>query len=113
MEIHYGHIYLVNFDPSIGSEYKKVRPALVVQADDITLHSPLVSVIPISSRVEKKDADDIILPNNDTNRLLHTSVLKVRQVSSFDKRRFIHHIGEVDADIMNLVAMYLRKHFGL
>lgn len=113
MEIHYGHIYLVNFDPSIGSEYKKVRPALVVQTDEVTLQSPLVSIIPISSRVEKKDADDIIVPKDEKNRLLHTSVLKVRQVSSFDKRRFIHHIGEVDAEVMTLVAMYLRRHFGL
>jgi mRNA interferase MazF len=113
MEIRYGHIYLVNFDPSVGSEYQKVRPALVIQSDEITAHSPLVTIIPISSRVEKKEPDDIVIPKDDKNRLLRTSVLKVHQISSFDKRRFIHRIGEVNRDIMNLVVMYLRKHFRL
>ncbi|HXG38552.1 MAG TPA: type II toxin-antitoxin system PemK/MazF family toxin [Bacteroidota bacterium] len=113
MEILYGHIYLVNFDPSVGSEYQKVRPALVIQSDEITVHSPLVTIIPISSRVEKKETDDILIPKDDKNRLLHTSVLKVHQISSFDRRRFIHRIGEVNRDIMNLVAIYLRKHFRL
>jgi len=28
-----GQIWLVNFDPSFGHEYKKVRPALIVQND--------------------------------------------------------------------------------
>ena len=26
-----GHVWLVNFDPSVGHEYQKVRPALIIQ----------------------------------------------------------------------------------
>lgn len=111
MNILFGHIYLVNFDPSIGKEYQKVRPALVVQSNSI--ESDLVTVIPISSKIETRIADDIVLFKNDRNRLLHDSVLKVRQISSFDKRRFVHYIGAADEPTIKAVAQYLLKHFNL
>jgi mRNA interferase MazF len=111
MDILFGHIYLVNFDPSIGKEYQKVRPALVIQSNAI--ESELVTVIPITSKIERRNADDIVLLRNSHNRLLHDSVLKVRQISSFDKRRFVHYIGEADATTIKAVAQYLRKHFNL
>ena len=113
MDILYRHIYLVNFDPSIGREYRKVRPALVIQVSEVTARSPLVTIMPISSRLEKQDVDDITITQDDRNRLLHTSILKVHQISSFDKRRYIHRIGEANDDDINRVAAYLRKHFGL
>jgi len=111
MNILFGHIYLVNFDPSIGKEYQKVRPALVIQSD--TIPSELVTVMPISSKTKKRTADDIPLSRDNRNRLLHDSLLKARQISSFDKRRFIHRIGESDEKTMKEVAKYLRKHFNL
>ena len=113
MDILYRHIYLVNFDPSIGREYRKVRPALVLQVNEVTARSPLVTIMPISSRLEKQDVDDITITQDERNRLLHTSILKVHQISSFDKRRFIHRIGEASDDVMNHVSAYLRKHFRL
>ena len=41
-----GEIWLVDFDPSIGSEIRKVRPALVVSLDSIG-RLPLRLVVPI------------------------------------------------------------------
>jgi mRNA interferase MazF len=111
MEIIFGGIYLVNFDPSVGSEYQKVRPALVIQSNEITACSSLVTVMPISSKIEKKNPDDILIRKNNSNKLLSDSLLKVQQISSFDKKRFIHVIGKVDDEILLLVGKYLQKHF--
>lgn len=113
MIVEYGSIYLVNFDPSIGTEYQKVRPALVVQANGITGHSSLATIIPISSRIESRSMHDIFLAKDDLNRLLHDSLLKVHQISSFDKLRFIHRIGTVQISIMDAVRAYLKIHFAL
>jgi len=44
-----GQIWLVNFDPSFGHEYKKVRPALIIQNNNYIESSDLLTVIPISS----------------------------------------------------------------
>lgn len=59
-----GQIWLVNFDPSFGHEYKKVRPALIVQSDAYIKHSNLLTVIPISSKTEKQKELDILVKKN-------------------------------------------------
>ena len=54
-----GQLWLVNFDPSFGHEYKKVRPALIVQNNQYIESTNLITVIPISSQTIKKTALDI------------------------------------------------------
>ena len=49
-----GQIWLVNFDPSFGHEYKKIRPALIIEKDDYINFSSLLTCIPISSQVTKQ-----------------------------------------------------------
>ncbi|MEG1840812.1 MAG: type II toxin-antitoxin system PemK/MazF family toxin [Gordonibacter sp.] len=44
-----GDVVLVNFDPGVGHEPHKYRPALVVSADDFNKRSSLVVVCPITS----------------------------------------------------------------
>lgn len=44
-----GEIYLVNFDPTIGSEIKKTRPALILQNDVSNQYSPITIVAAITS----------------------------------------------------------------
>lgn len=46
-----GDIFLVNFDPTIGAEVRKIRPAVVVSNDINNLHSPIISIAPVSSSV--------------------------------------------------------------
>ena len=48
-----GDIFLVNFDPTVGAEAKKTRPALVVSNDVNNAHSPIVSISPITSNVKR------------------------------------------------------------
>jgi len=48
-----GEIWWVNFDPSIGSEIQKQRPAVVVSNDISNKYVNRVQVVPITSKVEK------------------------------------------------------------
>ncbi|MGR3302972.1 MAG: type II toxin-antitoxin system PemK/MazF family toxin [Candidatus Scalindua sp.] len=98
-----GHIWLVNFEPSFGHEYKKVRPALIIQSNKYIGSSNLLTIIPISSQVSKQSGLDILLEKDSQNRLLSDSLIKIKQISSFDKRRFIKFIGNVNKDIMEKV----------
>lgn len=95
-----GQIWLVNFDPSFGHEYRKVRPALIVQSDSYIASNNLLAVIPLSSQAAKKTVLDIPVPKDVKNRLMTDSLLKTKQISSFDKRRFIKLIGLVDVQIL-------------
>ena len=95
-----GQIWLVNFDPSFGHEYRKMRPALIVQNDDHIKDRDLVAVIPLSSKVDKKTVLDVLIKKDGKNRLRNDSLLKVKQISSFDQRRFIRLIGSVSGEVM-------------
>jgi len=95
-----GQIWLVNFDTSFGHEYTKVRPALIVQNDRYIESNNLLTVIPISSQTIKQTDLDILLEKNAQNRLMTDSLLKTKQVSSFDKRRFIKLIGIANKETM-------------
>ncbi|MBI4640754.1 MAG: type II toxin-antitoxin system PemK/MazF family toxin [Candidatus Tectomicrobia bacterium] len=103
-----GQIWLVNFDPSFGHEYKKVRPALIVQNDRYIESSSLLTVIPISSQTTKQTELDVLLKKDSQNRLRADSLLKTKQISSFDKRRFIKLIGTVNKETMESVEKNIR-----
>ena len=47
---HRGDIYLVNFDPTVGAEIQKTRPALVIQNEIGNQYSPITIVAAISSK---------------------------------------------------------------
>lgn len=49
-----GEVYLVNFDPSIGTEIRKTRPALIIQNDVGNSYSSIVIVAAITSQFDKK-----------------------------------------------------------
>ena len=109
----FGDIYLVNCDPSVDREYRKVRPAIVIQMEKINIKSPLVTVVPVSSQVEKFSLYDVFIEKDDKNRLMNDSIIKVQHISSFDRTRFIKKIGEANSPTIRKVRGYLRKHFGL
>jgi len=44
-----GDVYWVNLDPTVGTEIKKTRPALVVSPDDMNAALPRVILAPITS----------------------------------------------------------------
>lgn len=113
MSFSFGDIYLVKFDPSVGREYQGVRPAIVIQEDYISAASPLITVLPITSKIEKYFPPDVFIQLDTKNRLAADSIIKVRNISSFDKRRFIHFIGKAGSPTIRKVRGYLRKHFGL
>jgi len=99
-QFQHGYIWLVNFDPSFGHEYQKVRPALIIQNERYITLSNLLTVIPICSQIEKFTELDILVNKDSQNRLFKNSLLKIKQISSFDKRRFIHFVGIINEQIM-------------
>ena len=109
-----GDIFLVNFgDISVGHEIQRLRPAIVVQSDEQLQKSNLVTIIPLSSKIQDKMTDEIIVKSDSGNLLRVDSVIKVFDIITRDPERFLHKIGEVDAETMQKVKEYLKKHFGI
>ncbi|MBU1176955.1 MAG: type II toxin-antitoxin system PemK/MazF family toxin [Patescibacteria group bacterium] len=106
-----GEIFLVDFDPSIGHEYQGKRPAIVIESEEQIKKTNLITVIPLTSNLENKMADDILIVRNNNNKLVNDSIIKVSNICSFDYLRFINKIGVVDIKIIRQIKDYLKKHF--
>ena len=77
-KFHRGQIWLVNFDPSIGHEYRKIRPAIIIQYDEFITSNSLLTVIPISSKITNPTSLDILIEKDSRNRLMKDSLIKIK-----------------------------------
>lgn len=71
-----GQIWLVNFDPSIGHEYQKTRPALIIESDKYIPLGSLITVVPLSSKIDKSTLLDVLIAHDNQNRLISDSLIK-------------------------------------
>jgi len=72
-----------------------------------------LTVIPISSKIDKQKELDVFLACDSQNRLMVDSLIKIHQISSFDKGRFIKLIGEIKSETMNEVGDHIRLFLNL
>jgi mRNA interferase MazF len=83
-----GEIWLLDLDPTLGSEINKTRPAIIVSRSDYNKIAETVTVIPISS--------GRFIPSFHTrlSKLKKESHAVIPQVRIATKKRFIKKIGD-------------------
>lgn len=108
-----GEIYLVNFDPTIGHEVKKKRPALILSNNIHNQYSPLVTVAPLSSNTNKIYPFEVYVPKKSTD-LNENSRIMIIQLRSLDKKRLLNKIGNIEEkEILNKINKIISEHFSL
>lgn len=108
-----GDIFLVDFDPSIGSEIKKVRPALIVQNNIDNEYSPLVIVAAITSKFGEKLYPTEVFIRAAESGLGRDSVVQLNQIRSIDKQRLVRRVGSVGENTLSLVDKSILLSLGL
>lgn len=101
MVITQGDVYWVNLDPTIGTEIKKTRPAVVVSPDDLNSHLPRVIVAPITSKGQPLGCRPTTRLEGKPARIL------LDQVRTVDKRRLGKKIGVIPTPIWQPVLLEL------
>lgn len=109
-----GEIYWVNVDPTIGSEIKKLRPALVVSNNMANQYSSLVTILPITSNTNNVYPFEVLL-KKDLSGLKKDSVIKANQIRTIDKSRISGSIvGQVmSEDIIQQIDQAIKIHLAL
>lgn len=108
-----GDIWLVNYSPSIGHEYQKIRPAVVISSNALLKRSNLFTCIAITSKTTKTKPDDIELPRTAQNKLHQDSVIKMQHITSYDKTRLHKYIGTMDNKSLEAVKTRLKELYEL
>ena len=109
-----GEIWRVQFEPSIGAETRKVRPALVLSRDDVGA-LPLRVVVPLTI-FQKHFANVawlIEIEANQENGLAHKSVADCFQPRSFALERFINRQGSLKTEQVNRIARTVAEALGV
>jgi len=107
-----GDIFLVNFDPTVGAEAKKTRPAVVVSNDINNAHSPIISISPVTSNVTRIYSFEVEIPSK-TAGLRVRSKIMVNQTRAVDKVRLVKKLGHTPPAIMTHVNRALKLHYSL
>jgi mRNA interferase MazF len=108
-----GEIYLVTFDPALGTEIQKTRPALVIQNNTANRHSPITIVAAITSQFEQPLYPTEVLIRAREGGLQSDSVVLLNQIRSIDRRRFVRRLGAVSRSTMERVNRALQISVGL
>lgn len=108
-----GEVYLVNFDPTIGAEIQKTRPALIVQNDIANRHSSITIAAAITSHFGDTLYPTEVLIKASEGGLEHDSVILLNQIRSVDTHRLVRRLGALKSETMERVERALQISFGL
>ncbi len=91
-----GEIWLINLDPSVGSEMRKTRPAVIVNDDNLG-KLPLKVIVPITDWKDRYQMAVwmVKITPDATNGLSKDSSMDCFQVRSVSEKRFVKKLGEL------------------
>ena len=99
-------VYLVRFDPTVGREMRKTRPAVVVSPDEMNHHLGTVTVAPLTTggpgapwRIKSRFAGK-------------EGAVALDHLRTVDKTRLVKRLGTLDRETASAVQATLVAMFG-
>ncbi len=98
----------MNFDPSVGGEIRKKRPAVIVSNDAANKYLNRVQVIPLTSKTERIYPSEALVTLRGKKRKAMAD-----QLTTVSKKRFINKIGKLKAPEMDMVDSVIKVQLNL
>ena len=98
-------VYLINLDPTVGSEIQKKRPCLIVSPNEINHNLSTVIIAPMMTKGRSYPSR---VPCRFKGKNGHVVLDQIRTV---DQRRLIKKMGRLDNATSTLVLEVLREMF--
>lgn len=93
-----GEIWLVNLDPTIGSEIRKTRPAVIISSDLVGI-LPLKVIVPFTEWKDRYDQAPwmVRIDPDEQNGLSKTSAADALQIRSVSQQRLAQKLGALSS----------------
>lgn len=98
-------IFLINLDPTQGSEIQKTRPCVVISPNEMNHHLSTVIIAPMTTKT-KKYPTRIALEFDDKK-----GQIALDQMRTVDKTRLIKKLGKIERKVQKTLSESLIEMF--
>ncbi|MBW6485610.1 MAG: type II toxin-antitoxin system PemK/MazF family toxin [Syntrophobacterales bacterium] len=98
-------VYLINLDPTVGSEIQKTRPCVIISPDEMNRHIQTVIVAPMTTAGKEYPTRIACVFESRKGHIV------LDQLRTIDKRRLIKRLGSLDSEIQFKVISVLQRLF--
>ena len=98
-------VYLINLDPTIGSEIKKIRPCLIISPDEMNRHIRTVIVAPMTTAGKEYPTRISCTFKKKKGKIV------IDQIRTIDKSRLIKRLSTIDPNTQLEVIAVLQRLF--
>lgn len=108
-----GDIFWVNLDPTVGTEIRKKRPAVIVSNDAANRRYHQVTVVPLTSqKMDRVEPFQVAIPAEDAG-LGKDSKALAEQIRTVSKDRLGKRSGGLDKPTLEALERAIKIHLGL
>jgi len=98
-------VYLVNLDPTVGSEIRKARPCLIVSPDEMNRYIGTVIVAPMTTKGRDYPTRVLCTFKGKNGQVV------LDQVRTIDKSRLVQKLGRIDKQTQDDVLSVFAEMF--
>ena len=103
-----GDVWWVDFDPAVGGEIRKTRPAIIISNDSANTYMNRIQVIPLSTRIGKLYPSEVLVTVSGTKQKAI-----IDQIATASKLRFKSYLDRLHPKDMEAVENIILLHFDL
>lgn len=98
-------VYLINLDPTVGSEIQKTHPCLIISPDEMNRHIKTVIVAPMKTKGREYPTRVNCLFEGKSGQIV------LDQLRTVDKSRLVKKLGKISDDTQCEVLAVLSEMF--
>ncbi len=103
-----GEVWWINFEPSVGGEVQKQRPAVVISNDQANRFANRLQVVPLTTKIARLHPGDTYVMLDGNQRKAMAS-----QLTTVSKLRVLNFVGRISREDLQKVEQAIKLQLGL